>query len=136
MLGKIIALILCKCLLKKIDELTNERNTTAKLFVSDQEVEEIYQLISFSALKNKLVLSNLNRGKEEVIYQDESNSIVDFIKLYVKFSIEGNFGTYMALRKEIAGLDKNVFFEIEKIIRNEDGSVKADVELSLVKMPD
>jgi len=123
-------------LLQKIDELTFEKNTTAKLFVSDQEVEELYQLISFSALKNKLVLSNLNRGEEEIIYQDEANTIIDFIKIYVKFSIDGQFGTYMALRKEIAGLDKNVFFEIEKIIRNEDGSVKADVELSLVKMPD
>ena len=34
---------------KKIEGLTIERNTTAKLFVSEQEVEELYQLISFSA---------------------------------------------------------------------------------------
>ena len=87
---------------KKIEELTIERNTTAKLFVSEQEVEELYQLISFSALRNKLVLGNLNRGKEEIIYEDANKTIVDFKKISVKFSIDGLFSTYMSLRKEIA----------------------------------
>ena len=120
---------------KKVDELTIERNTTAKLFVSEQEVEELYQLISFSALRNKLVLGNLNRGKEETIYEDAQKTIVDFKKISVKFSINGTFSTYMSLRKEIADLDKNVYFEKETIIRNEDGTIKADVELSMLKMP-
>ena len=83
---------------KKVDELTIERNTTAKLFVSEQEVEELYQLISFSALRNKLVLGNLNRGKEETIYEDAQKTIVDFKKISVKFSIDGTFSTYMSLR--------------------------------------
>ena len=120
---------------KKIEELTIERNTTAKLFVSEQEVEELYQLISFSALRNKLVLGNLNRGKEEIIYEDAAKTIVDFKKISVKFSIDGLFSTYMSLRKEIAELDKNVYFEKESIIRNEDGTIQADVELSMLKMP-
>jgi hypothetical protein len=120
---------------KKVEELTVERNTTAKLFVSEQEVEELYQLISFSALRNKLVLGNLNRGKEEVIYEDAKKTIVDFKKISVKFSIDGTFSTYMSLRKEIAELDKNVYFEKETIRRNEDGTVRADVELSMLKMP-
>ena len=122
-------------LLKQIDELTMQRNTTAKLFVSEQEVEELYQLISFSALKNQLVLSNLNRGEEEIIYKDKEKTIIDYKKIYVKFSIDGFFSTYMSLRKEIAELDKNVFFETENITRNEDGSIQAEVELSMVKMP-
>lgn len=122
-------------LLKQIDELTIQRNTTAKLFVSEQEVEELYQLISFSALRNQLVLSNLNRGEEEIIYKDKERTIIDYKKIYVKFAIEGFFSTYMSLRKEIAELDKNVFFETENITRNEDGSIQADVELSMVKMP-
>ena len=120
---------------KKVDELTIERNTTAKLFVSEQEVEELYQLISFSALRNKLVLGNLNRGKEETIYEDAQKTIVDFKKISVKFSIDGTFSTYMSLRKEIADLDKNVYFEKETIRRNEDGTIRADVELSMLKMP-
>jgi Tfp pilus assembly protein PilO len=120
---------------KKVEELTVERNTTAKLFVSEQEVEELYQLISFSALRNKLVLGNLNRGKEEVIYEDAAKTIVDFKKISVKFSIDGTFSTYMSLRKEIAELDKNVYFEKETIRRNEDGTIRADVELSMLKMP-
>ena len=120
---------------KKVDELTIERNTTAKLFVSEQEVEELYQLISFSALRNKLVLGNLNRGKEETIYEDAQQTIVDFKKISVKFAIDGTFSTYMSLRKEIADLDKNVYFEKETIMRNEDGTIKADVELSMLKMP-
>ena len=120
---------------KKIEELTIERNTTAKLFVSEQEVEELYQLISFSALRNKLVLGNLNRGKEEIIYEDANKTIVDFKKISVKFSIDGLFSTYMSLRKEIAELDKNVYFEKEKIVRNEDGTIRAEVELSMLKMP-
>jgi hypothetical protein len=41
----------------------------------------------------------------------------------------------MSLRKEIAELDKNVYFEKETIRRNEDGTVRADVELSMLKMP-
>ena len=120
---------------KKVEELTVERNTTAKLFVSEQEVEELYQLISFSALRNKLVLGNLNRGKEEVIYEDANKTIIDFKKISVKFSIDGTFSTYMSLRKEIAELDKNVYFEKETIRRNEDGTIRADVELSMLKMP-
>ena len=67
-------------LLMQIDELTIQRNTTAKLFVSEQEVEELYQLISFSALRNQLVLSNLNRGEEEIIYKDKERTIIDYKK--------------------------------------------------------
>ena len=66
-------------LAKKVEELEKVREEKFKLFVSEQEVEELYQLISYSALKNKLVLSNLNRGEEETIYQDEANTIIDFI---------------------------------------------------------
>ena len=41
-------------LTKKVEELEMEREEKFKLFVSEQEVEELYQLISFSALRNQL----------------------------------------------------------------------------------
>ena len=59
-------------LTKKVEELEMEREEKFKLFVSEQEVEELYQLISFSALRNQLKVIKLIRGEEEAIRENDS----------------------------------------------------------------
>ena len=67
-----------------------------------------------------------------------SNSAKKVVEQLIKFgeTKRGWLGVRIqTVTKEIADLDKNVYFEQETIIRNEDGSIKADVELSMLKMP-
>ena len=54
-------------LTKKVEELEMLREEKFKLFVSEQEVEELYQLISFSSIRNQLKVKKLIRGEEEAI---------------------------------------------------------------------
>ena len=75
-------------LTKKVEELEMEREEKFKLFVSEQEVEELYQLISFSALRNQLKVIKLIRGEEEAIRESDSTNKklpIDYYKIYVEY---------------------------------------------------
>ena len=128
-------------LITKVDELTLEREEKFKLFVSEKEVEELYQLISLSALRNNLKVNRLIRGEEEAIREntdaggDVSSIPVDYYKIYVEYDIEGRFPDYLKLKSEIAELDKLIVFEKEEVRTTESRTVVAKVKISLVRMP-
>ena len=128
-------------LITKVDELTLEREEKFKLFVSEKEVEELYQLISLSALRNNLKVNRLIRGEEEAIREntdqsgDVSSTPVDYYKIYVEYDIEGRFPDYLKLKSEIAELDKLIVFEKEEVRTTESRTVVAKVKISLVRMP-
>ena len=125
-------------LTKKVEELEMEREEKFKLFVSEQEVEELYQLISFSALRNQLKVIKLIRGEEEAIRENDSADAtlpVDYYKIYVEYDIEGKFPNYLKLKEEIAELDKLIVFEKEEVKTTESRTIIASVKISLVRMP-
>ena len=125
-------------LTKKVEELEMEREEKFKLFVSEQEVEELYQLISFSALRNQLKVIKLIRGEEEAIRESDSANKklpVDYYKIYVEYDIEGKFPNYLKLKQEIAELDKLIVFEKEEVKTTESRNIIASVKISLVRMP-
>ncbi|SVB65021.1 uncharacterized protein METZ01_LOCUS217875 [marine metagenome] len=128
-------------LTKKVEELEIEREEKFKLFVSEQEVEELYQLISFSALRNQLKVIKLTRGEEEAIREGataKSNNTtlpVDYYKIFVEYDIEGKFPNYLKLKEEIAELDKLIVFEKEEVKTTESRNIIASVKISLVRMP-
>ena len=125
-------------LTKKVEELEMEREEKFKLFVSEQEVEELYQLISFSALRNQLKVIKLIRGEEEAIRENDSADAklpVDYYKIYVEYDIEGKFPNYLKLKQEIAELDKLIVFEKEEVKTTESRTIIASVKISLVRMP-
>ena len=125
-------------LTKKVEELEMEREEKFKLFVSEQEVEELYQLISFSALRNQLKVIKLIRGEEEAIRENDSADEtlpVDYYKIYVGYDIEGKFPNYLKLKEEIAALDKLIVFEKEEVKTTESRTIIASVKISLVRMP-
>ena len=125
-------------LTKKVEELEMEREEKFKLFVSEQEVEELYQLISFSALRNQLKVIKLIRGEEEAIRENDSadeNLPVDYYKIYVEYDIKGKFPNYLKLKEEIAALDKLIVFEKEEVKTTESRTIIASVKISLVRMP-
>ena len=125
-------------LTKKVEELEMEREEKFKLFVSEQEVEELYQLISFSALLNQLKVIKLIRGEEEAIRENDSADAklhVDYYKIYVEYDIEGKFPNYLKLKEEIAELDKLIVFEKEEVKTTESRNIIASVKISLVRMP-
>ena len=125
-------------LTKKVEELEMEREEKFKLFVSEQEVEELYQLISFSALRNQLKVIKLIRGEEEAIRENDSADEtlpVDYYKIYVEYDIEGKFPNYLKLKEEIAALDKLIVFEKEEVKTTESRNIIASVKISLVRMP-
>ena len=125
-------------LTKKVEELEIEREEKFKLFVSEQEVEELYQLISFSALRNQLKVIKLIRGEEEAIRENgsaDSKLPVDYYKIFVEYDIEGKFPNYLKLKEEIAELDKLIVFEKEEVKTTESRDIIASVKISLVRMP-
>ena len=125
-------------LTKKVEELEMEREEKFKLFVSEQEVEELYQLISFSALRNQLKVIKLIRGEEEAIRESDSANKklpIDYYKIYVEYDIEGKFPNYLKLKEEIAELDKLIVFEKEEVKTTESRNIIASVKISLVRMP-
>ena len=125
-------------LTKKVEELEMEREEKFKLFVSEQEVEELYQLISFSALRNQLKVIKLIRGEEEAIRESDSTNKklpIDYYKIYVEYDIEGRFPNYLKLKEEIAELDKLIVFEKEEVKTTESRTIIASVKISLVRMP-
>ena len=125
-------------LTKKVEELEMEREEKFKLFVSEQEVEELYQLISFSALRNQLKVIKLIRGEEEAIRESDSANKklpIDYYKIYVEYDIEGKFPNYLKLKAEIAELDKLIVFEKEEVKTTESRTIIASVKISLVRMP-
>ena len=125
-------------LTKKVEELEMEREEKFKLFVSEQEVEELYQLISFSALRNQLKVIKLIRGEEEAIRESDSTNKklpIDYYKIYVEYDIEGKFPNYLKLKEEIAALDKLIVFEKEEVKTTESRTIIASVKISLVRMP-
>ena len=126
---------------KKVDELTLAREEKFNLFVSEQEVEDLYQLISFTALRNKLKVKRLIRGEEQAVRenvpagQDVSSIPPDYFKIFVEYDIEGKFPDYLKLKQEIAKLDKLIVFEKEDVKTTESGTILAAVKISLVRMP-
>jgi hypothetical protein len=126
----------------KVEELEIVREEKFKLFVSEQEVEELYQLISFSALRNQLKVIKLIRGEEEAIREgaadtgaDIATLPVDYYKIFVEYDIEGKFPNYLKLKEEIAELDKLIVFEKEEVQTTESRTIVASVKISLVRMP-
>tara|TARA_B100002003_G_scaffold231492_1_gene242549 strand:- start:242 stop:862 length:621 start_codon:yes stop_codon:yes gene_type:complete len=126
----------------KVEELEIVREEKFKLFVSEQEVEELYQLISFSALRNQLKVIKLIRGEEEAIREgaastgaDIATLPVDYYKIFVEYDIEGKFPNYLKLKEEIAELDKLIVFEKEEVKTTESRTIIASVKISLVRMP-
>ena len=129
-------------LVKKVEELEMVREEKFKLFVSEQEVEELYQLISFSALRNQLKVIKLIRGEEEAIRESAADTgadiatlPVDYYKIFVEYDIEGKFPNYLKLKEEIAALDKLIVFEKEEVKTTETRTIIASVKISLVRMP-
>ena len=126
----------------KVEELEIVREEKFKLFVSEQEVEELYQLISFSALRNQLKVIKLIRGEEEAIRESAADAAadtatlpVDYYKIFVEYDIEGKFPNYLKLKEEIAELDKLIVFEKEEVRTTESRNIIASVKISLVRMP-
>ena len=131
-----------KGLITKVEELELEREEKFKLFVSEKEVEELYQLISFSAIRNQLKVKKLIRGEEEAVRGsaaaagvDISTVPVDYYKIFVEYDIEGKFPNYLKLKEEIAELDKLIVFEKEEVKTTKNRTIIASVKISLVRMP-
>ena len=140
-IGKKFPLYICCEAKLEVEELELEREEKFKLFVSEKEVEELYQLISLSALRNNLKVNRLIRGEEEAIREnadvsaDVSSLPVDYYKIYVEYDIEGKFPDYLKLKSEIAELDKLIVFEKEEVRTTELRTIVASVKISLVRMP-
>ena len=136
----------------EVGALELERKEKLNLFVSEKEVEELYQLISFSAIRNNLKVKKLIRGEEEAIREDSSEDFedvedeedeegetsgeqADYYKIFVEYDIEGRFPDYLKLKQEIATIDKFIVFEKEEVKTTKSGTILASVKISLVRMP-
>ena len=135
----------------KLKAAKKEFNSQTKLFHTDKELEDLYRHISLLALKNRLMVSKLEKVGETPVYEVQEGSAskkkgvkdkvkkVAFYEFKVKFEISGNYSDYTKFRKGLAELKKFIDIDAEKIIvlesKTKKGEVKVSTTLATYRLP-
>ena len=129
------------------EEINEKFSGKMRLFLTDAEVEGLYETISNVALKYKLTISKLERDKEIPVYKSSNNQTnnnqkkeskqINYYKILVKYQLIGNYMRYMNFKESFAQMDKTVYFEKEeiKVMPKKKGFITADGVLSVIRLP-
>jgi len=109
-------------------------NNKMGLFLNEQEIEKFYEEISNLSLKKQMTMKSLIRGETILIDDKKNNSTVEQYKVSVSYELEGSFSNYLAIRKDLANLEKVIIFEEEKIIRSNNKGIIATGTISVPRM--
>ena len=108
-------------------------NNKMGLFLNEQEIEKFYEEISNLSLKKQMTMKSLIRGETILIDDKNSNSALEKYKVSVSYELEGSFSNYLAIRKDLANLEKVIIFEQENIKRSNKGII-ATATISVPRM--
>ena len=108
-------------------------NNKMGLFLNEQEIEKFYEEISNLSLKKQMTMKSLIRGETILIDDKNSNSALEKYKVSVSYELEGSFANYLAIRKDLANLEKVIIFEQENIKRSNKGII-ATATISVPRM--
>ena len=126
-----------KGLSKKYDLLKTAKsnlNNKMGLFLNEQEIEKFYEEISNLSLKKQMTMKSLIRGETILIDDKNSNSALEKYKVSVSYELEGSFSNYLAIRKDLANLEKVIIFEQENIKRSNNRGIIATATISVPRM--
>ena len=109
-------------------------NNKMGLFLNEQEIEKFYEEISNLSLKKQMTMKSLIRGETILIDDKNSNSALEKYKVSVSYELEGSFSNYLAIRKDLANLEKVIIFEQENIKRSNNKGIIATATISVPRM--
>ena len=129
-----------------------ERRTT--LFHTDKELEDLYGHISMLAMKNQLMVTKIEKGVENPIFDETQSSICDrnlsntensddfnmqeptqlkkvaYYEFLVDLEISGNYNNYTNFRYGLAELKKIINIMRESVVVLESETRRGDVKVS------
>ena len=129
-----------------------ERRTT--LFHTDKELEDLYGHISMLAMKNQLMVTKIEKGVENPIFDETQSSICDrnlsnadntddfnmqespqlqkvaYYEFLVDLEISGNYNNYTNFRNGLAKLKKIINIMRESIVVLESETRRGDVKVA------
>jgi Tfp pilus assembly protein PilO len=137
-----------------LDEAEKEYERRTKLFHTDKELEDLYGHISMLAMKNQLMVTKIEKGVENPIFDEAQSSICDrnlsntensddfnmqespqlkkvaYYEFLVDLEISGNYKNYTNFRNGLAELKKIINIMRESVVVLESETRRGDVKVS------
>jgi len=137
-----------------LDEAEKEYERRTKLFHTDKELEDLYGHISMLAMKNQLMVTKIEKGVEQPIFDEAQSSICDrnlsntensddfnmqespqlkkvaYYEFLVDLEISGNYKNYTNFRNGLAELKKIINIMRESVVVLESETRRGDVKVS------
>jgi hypothetical protein len=137
-----------------LDEAQKEYERRTKLFHTDKELEDLYGHISMLAMKNQLMVTKIEKGVENPIFDEAQSSICDrnlsntensddfnmqespqlkkvaYYEFLVDLEISGNYKNYTNFRNGLAELKKIINIMRESVVVLESETRRGDVKVS------
>ena len=137
-----------------LDEAEKEYERRTTLFHTDKELEDLYGHISMLAMKNQLMVTKIEKGVENPIFDETQSSICDrnlsnaensddfnmqespqlkkvaYYEFLVDLEISGNYNNYTNFRNGLAELKKIINIMKESIVVLESETRRGDVKVS------
>ena len=137
-----------------LDEAEKEYERRTTLFHTDKELEDLYGHISMLAMKNQLMVTKIEKGVENPIFDETQSSICDrnlsnaensddfnmqestqlkkvaYYEFLVDLEISGNYNNYTNFRHGLAELKKIINIKRESVVVLESETRRGDVKVS------
>ena len=137
-----------------LDEAEKEYERRTKLFHTDKELEDLYGHISMLAMKNQLMVTKIEKGVENPIFDEAQSSICDrnlsntensddfnmqespqlkkvaYYEFLVDLEISGNYKNYTNFRNGLAELKKIINIMRESVVVLESETRRGDVKVA------
>ena len=137
-----------------LDEAEKEYERRTTLFHTDKELEDLYGHISMLAMKNQLMVTKIEKGVENPIFDETQSSICDrnlsnaensddfnmqestqlkkvaYYEFLVDLEISGNYNNYTNFRQGLAELKKIINIMRESVVVLESETRRGDVKVS------
>ena len=137
-----------------LDEAEKEYERRTTLFHTDKELEDLYGHISMLAMKNQLMVTKIEKGVENPIFDETQSSICDrnlsnaensddfnmqestqlkkvaYYEFLVDLEISGNYNNYTNFRNGLAKLKKIINIMRESIVVLESETRRGDVKVA------
>lgn len=138
---------------KKDLEVAQQRyEAVTKLFVSEMELEALYDYISAIAIEQDLVIEKIAKGKKIAIdgkglVQASTNKKakgakspqnLSYYKIPVEITLLGTYGNFVKYRSKIAQLAKTINIDVETVSvagKEAEGKVRVTTTLSTYRIP-
>jgi Tfp pilus assembly protein PilO len=127
----------------KMEELRLEMKRVQSFFHSEEELDELYKMLSTSAQNNALRIESFSKRPPSPVYEKNvgkkrKKTDVLYIKRPVEMRLSGGYQAYVRFREDLANLKKAVNTESERMetINDKPGEVNVIVTFFTYELPE